>query len=67
MKVRFNVFINALKNRNLTLMEFCNKSQTIPRALVIYLSGKPITFDKKRMLWAKVLDVPHDKLFYLEA
>lgn len=48
-------------------MEFCNKSQTIPRALVIYLSGKPITFDKKRMLWAKVLDVPHDKLFYSEA
>lgn len=64
MKVRFDVFIKALNKQNLTLMEFSNKAQTIPRALVIYLSGKPITFNKKRQMWAKVLDVPHNELFY---
>ena len=52
------------KKRNLRLMEFSNKSQTIPRALVLYLSGKPITFDKKRFIWAELLGVKHDELFY---
>nr|DAL53773.1 MAG TPA_asm: hypothetical protein [Caudoviricetes sp.] len=47
MRVRFKVFIEALEKQGLTLMEFCNKSQTIPWALVMYLSGEPITFDKK--------------------
>ena len=42
------MFIKALKDQHLTLMQFSNKAQTIPRALVIYLSGKPITFDKKK-------------------
>ena len=45
-------------------MEFSNKAQTIPRSLVLYLSGKPITFDKKRFMWADVLGVKHDDLFY---
>lgn len=61
------MFIKALKDRHLTLMQFSNEAQTVPRALVIYLSGKPITFEKKRRLWAKVLNIPHDKLFYSEA
>lgn len=64
MRVKFSVFIQALDKQGLTLMEFCNRSQTIPRALVMYLSGKPITFDKKRFTWAAVLDVTHDELFY---
>lgn len=64
MRVKFSVFIQALDKQGLTLMEFCNRSQTIPRALVMYLSGKPITFDKKRFTWASVLDVKHDELFY---
>ncbi len=64
MRVKFSVFIQALDKQGLTLMEFCNRSQTIPRALVMYLSGKPITFDKKRFTWAAVLDVKHDELFY---
>lgn len=64
MRVKFSVFIHALEKQGLTLMEFCNRSQTIPRALVMYLSGKPITFDKKRFVWANVLDVKHDDLFY---
>lgn len=64
MRVKFSVFIQALDKQGLTLMEFCNRSQTIPRALVMYLSGKPITFDKKRFMWAEVLDVKHDDLFY---
>ena len=64
MRVKFSVFIQALDKQGLTLMEFCNRSQTIPRALVMYLSGKPITFDKKRVTWAAVLDVKHDDLFY---
>lgn len=64
MRVKFSVFIQALEKQCLTLMEFCNRSQTIPRALVMYLSGKPITFDKKRFAWANVLDVKHDDLFY---
>lgn len=64
MRVRFKVFIEALEKQGLTLMEFCNKSQTIPWALVMYLSGEPITFDKKRFAWASVLDVKHDQLFY---
>ena len=64
MRVKFSVFIQALEKQGLTLMEFCNRSQTIPRALVMYLSGKPITFDKKRFTWANVLDVKHDDLFY---
>lgn len=64
MRVKFDVFIRALEAKKLTLMEFSNKSQTIPRALVLYLSGKPITFDKKRFMWADVLGVKHDELFY---
>lgn len=64
MRVKFDVFIRALEAKNLTLMEFSNRSQTIPRALVLYLSGKPITFDKKRFIWAKLLGVKHDELFY---
>lgn len=64
MRVKFSVFIQALDKQGLTLMEFCNRSQTIPRALVMYLSGKPITFDKKRFMWAAVLDVKYDELFY---
>jgi len=64
MRVKFDVFIKALEEKHLTLMEFSNKSQTIPRALVLYLSGKPITFDKKRFMWAEVLGVKHDDLFY---
>lgn len=64
MRVKFNVFIKALEEKHLTLMEFSNKAQTIPRALVLYLSGKPITFDKKRFMWAEVLGVKHDDLFY---
>lgn len=64
MRVRFKVFIQALDKQGLTLMEFCNRSQTFPWALVMYLSGKPITFDKKRFTWADVLDVKHDELFY---
>lgn len=64
MRVKFDVFIKALKEKHLTLMEFSNRAQTIPRALVLYLSGKPITFDKKRFMWADVLGVKHDDLFY---
>lgn len=64
MRVKFSVFIQALDKQGLTLMEFCNRSQTIPRALVMYLSGKPITFDKNVFTWAAVLDVKHDDLFY---
>lgn len=64
MRVKFNVFIRALKEKHLTLMEFSNRAQTIPRALVLYLSGKPIIFDKKRFMWAEVLGVKHDDLFY---
>lgn len=64
MRVKFDVFIKALEAKNLTLMEFSNKAKTIPRALVLYLSGKPITFDKKRFMWANVLGVKHDDLFY---
>ena len=64
MRVKFDVFIKALEEKHLTLMEFSNKAQTIPRALVLYLSGKPITFDKKRFIWAEVLGVKHDDLFY---
>lgn len=64
MRVKFDVFIKALEEKHLTLMEFSNKAQTIPRALVLYLSGKPITFDKKRFMWVKVLGVKHDDLFY---
>nr|DAK33389.1 MAG TPA: Protein of unknown function (DUF739) [Caudoviricetes sp.]DAT94251.1 MAG TPA: Protein of unknown function (DUF739) [Caudoviricetes sp.] len=64
MRVKFDVFIRALEEKKLTLMEFSNKSQTIPRALVLYLSGKPITFDKKRFIWAELLGVKHDELFY---
>lgn len=64
MRVKFDVFIKALEEKHLTLMEFSNRAQTIPRALVLYLSGKPITFDKKRFMWADVLDVKHDDLFY---
>lgn len=64
MRVKFDVFIKALEAKNLTLMEFSNKAQTIPRALVLYLSGKPITFDKKRFMWSEVLGVKHDDLFY---
>lgn len=64
MRVKFDVFIKALEEKHLTLMEFSNKAQTIPRVLVLYLSGKPITFDKKRFMWAKVLGVKHDDLFY---
>lgn len=64
MRVKFDVFIKALEEKHLTLMEFSNKSQTIPRALVLYLSGKPITFDKKRFIWAELLGVKHDELFY---
>lgn len=64
MRVKFDVFIRALESKNLTLMEFSNRSQTIPRALVLYLSGKPITFDKKRFIWAELLGVKHDELFY---
>lgn len=64
MRVKFDVFIRALEEKKLTLMEFSNKSQTIPRALVLYLSGKPITFDKKRFIWDELLGVKHDELFY---
>ena len=64
MRVKFDVFIKALEEKHLTLMEFSNRAQTIPRALVLYLSGKPITFDKKRFMWANVLGVKHDDLFY---
>lgn len=64
MRVKFDVFIKALEEKHLTLMEFSNKAQTIPRTLVLYLSGKPITFDKKRFMWADVLGVKHDDLFY---
>lgn len=64
MRVKFDVFIRALEAKNLTLMEFSNKAQTIPRALVLYLSGKPIAFAKKRFMWAEVLGVKHDDLFY---
>ena len=64
MRVKFDVFIRALEEKKLTLMEFSNKSQTIPRSLVLYLSGKPITFDKKRFIWAELLGVKHDELFY---
>lgn len=64
MRVKFGVFIKALEEKHLTFMEFSNKAQTIPRALVLYLSGKPITFDKKRFMWADVLGVKHDDLFY---
>ena len=64
MRVKFDVFIKTLEEKHLTLMEFSNKSQTIPRALVLYLSGKPITFDKKRFIWAELLGVKHDELFY---
>ena len=64
MRVKFDVFIRALEEKKLTLMEFSNKSQTIPRALVLYLSGKPIMFDKKRFIWAELLGVKHDELFY---
>lgn len=64
MRVKFDTFIKALEEKHLTLMEFSNKAQTIPRALVLYLSGKPITFDKKRFMWAEVLGVKHDDLFY---
>ena len=64
MRVKFDVFIRALEEKKLTLMEFSNKSQTIPRALVLYLSGKPIAFDKKRFIWAELLGVKHDELFY---
>lgn len=64
MRVKFDVFIKALEEKHLTLMEFSNKAQTIPRALVLYLSGKPIAFDKKRFMWADVLGVKHDDLFY---
>lgn len=64
MRVKFDVFIKALEEKNITLMEFSNRAQTIPRALVLYLSGKPITFDKKRFMWADVLGVKHDDLFY---
>lgn len=64
MRVKFDVFIRALEEKHLTLMEFSNKAQTIPRVLVLYLSGKPITFDKKRFMWAEVLGVKHDDLFY---
>ena len=64
MRVKFDVFIKALEGKHLTLMEFSNKAQTIPRALVLYLSGKPSTFDKKRFMWAEVLGVKHDDLFY---
>nr|DAE51551.1 MAG TPA: Protein of unknown function (DUF739) [Caudoviricetes sp.] len=64
MRVKFDVFIKALEEKHLTLMEFSNRAQTIPRALVLYLSGKPITFDKKRFMWAEVLGVKHDDLFY---
>lgn len=64
MRVKFDVFIRALEKQHLTLMEFSNRSQTIPRTLVLYLSGKPITFDKKRFIWAELLGVKHDELFY---
>lgn len=64
MRVKFDVFIKALEEKHLTLMEFSNRAQTIPRALVLHLSGKPITFDKKRFMWADVLGVKHDDLFY---
>lgn len=64
MRVKFDVFIKALEEKHITLMEFSNRAQTIPRALVLYLSGKPITFDKKRFMWAEVLGVKHDDLFY---
>lgn len=64
MRVKFDVFIRALEEKHLTLMEFSNRAQTIPRALVLHLSGKPITFDKKRFMWAEVLGVKHDDLFY---
>ena len=64
MRVKFDVFIRALEEKKLTLMEFSNKAKTIPRALVLYLSGKPITFDKKRFIWAELLGVKHDELFY---
>ena len=45
-------------------MQFSNESQTIPKSLVLYLSGKPIAFDKKRFMWCKVLGLEHDELFY---
>lgn len=47
MRVKFDVFIKALEDKHLTLMEFSNQSQTVPKSLVLYLSGKPIAFDKK--------------------
>lgn len=64
MRVRFDVFIKALEDKHLTLMQFSNESQTVPKSLVLYLSGKPIAFDKKRFMWAEVLGVKHDDLFY---
>lgn len=64
MRVRFDVFIKALEDKHLTLMQFSNESQTVPRSLVLYLSGKPIAFDKKRFMWCKVLGLEHDELFY---
>jgi len=63
-RVKFDVFIKALENKHLTLMEFSNQSQTIPKSLVLYLSWKPIAFDKKRFTWCKVLWLKHDELFY---
>lgn len=64
MRVKFDVFIKALEDKHLTLMEFSNQSQTTPKPLVMYLSGKPIAFDKKRFTWCKVLGLNHDELFY---
>lgn len=63
-RVKFDVFIKALEDKHLTLMEFSNQSQTTPKSLVMYLSGKPIAFDKKRFTWCKVLGLKHDELFY---
>lgn len=64
MRVKFDVFIKALEDKHLTLMQFSNKSQTVPKSLVLYLSGKPIAFDKKRFMWCKVLGLEHDELSY---
>ena len=64
MRVRFDVFIKALEDNHLTLMQISNESQTVPKSLVLYLSGKPIAFAKKRFVWCKVLGLEHDELFY---
>lgn len=63
MRVKLDVFIKALEDKFLTLMEFSNQSQTVPKSLVLYLSGKPISFDKKLFTWCKVLGLKHDELF----